>query len=160
MLTHTPTATASSARRAALRVTTHLTTRFLTTSPALSAQPLNRYSQNITQPKAQGASQVSTTHNTRLTLGNALRHRRHRNRCRSKQTHGWSRKRMVSLTADCPHLRYEGNPCNRHILALGQRIKKSLVNSGIVGYQFGTVGVSDGISMGTRGSKSPPHTLH
>ena len=38
-----------------------------------------------------------------------------------------------------------------HILGLGQRIKKSLVESGIIGYQFGTVGVSDGISMGTRG---------
>ena len=50
------------------------------------------------------------------------------------------------------HHRYEGNPCNRHILGLGQRIKKSLVESGIVGYQFGTIGVSDGISMGTKGS--------
>lgn len=49
--------------------------------------------------------------------------------------------------------RYEGNPCNRHILGLGQRIKKSLVDAGIVGYQFGTVGVSDGISMGTKGSR-------
>jgi dihydroxy-acid dehydratase len=50
-------------------------------------------------------------------------------------------------------LRYEGNPCNKHILALGQRIKKSLVDAGIIGYQFGTVGVSDGISMGTPGSE-------
>ena len=41
--------------------------------------------------------------------------------------------------------------CNMHILGLGQRIKKSLVEAGIIGYQFGTVGVSDGISMGTRG---------
>lgn len=48
---------------------------------------------------------------------------------------------------------YEGNPCNQHILGLGRRIKKSLVEAGIIGYQFGTVGVSDGISMGTRGSK-------
>ncbi len=38
-----------------------------------------------------------------------------------------------------------------HILGLGQRIKRSLVSSGIIGYQFGTVGVSDGISMGTSG---------
>jgi hypothetical protein len=51
--------------------------------------------------------------------------------------------------------RYEGNPCNGHILGLGQRIKKSLVKAGIVGYQFGTVGVSDGISMGTAGSEYP-----
>jgi len=41
--------------------------------------------------------------------------------------------------------------CNRHLLELGQRAKASLTDAGIVGYQFGTVGVSDGISMGTRG---------
>jgi len=62
---------------------------------------------------------------------------------------------------------YEGNPCapsflsllfltrpkrcNKHLLGLGQEIKASLTNSDIIGYQFGTVGVSDGISMGTRG---------
>jgi dihydroxy-acid dehydratase len=41
--------------------------------------------------------------------------------------------------------------CNGHLLGLGQRAKVSLSNAGIVAYQFGTVGVSDGISMGTRG---------
>lgn len=41
--------------------------------------------------------------------------------------------------------------CNRHLLGLGQQIKKSLYDSDVIGYQFGTVGVSDGISMGTRG---------
>lgn len=41
--------------------------------------------------------------------------------------------------------------CNGHLLGLGQRAKASLSNAGIIGYQFGTVGVSDGISMGTRG---------
>lgn len=41
--------------------------------------------------------------------------------------------------------------CNRHLLGLGQHVKRSLVEEGIIGYQFGTVGVSDGISMGTRG---------
>ncbi|KDQ11055.1 hypothetical protein BOTBODRAFT_35591 [Botryobasidium botryosum FD-172 SS1] len=46
---------------------------------------------------------------------------------------------------------YEGNPCNRHLLGLGQRVKKSIANAGLIGYQFGTVGVSDGISMGTFG---------
>jgi len=46
---------------------------------------------------------------------------------------------------------YEGNPCNRHLLGLGQQVKKSLTDAGLIGYQFGTVGVSDGISMGTRG---------
>ncbi|PPR08160.1 hypothetical protein CVT24_012124 [Panaeolus cyanescens] len=46
---------------------------------------------------------------------------------------------------------YEGNPCNKHLLGLGQSIKSSLQKSDIIAYQFGTVGVSDGISMGTRG---------
>jgi dihydroxyacid dehydratase/phosphogluconate dehydratase len=41
--------------------------------------------------------------------------------------------------------------CNKHLLGLGQEVKASLKNSGIIGYQFGTVGVSDGISMGTHG---------
>jgi dihydroxy-acid dehydratase len=47
----------------------------------------------------------------------------------------------------------EGSPrsCNRHLLGLGQRAKASLSNAGVIAYQFGTVGVSDGISMGTRG---------
>lgn len=44
-----------------------------------------------------------------------------------------------------------GNRCNKHILGLGQDIKKSLQKADIIGYQFGTVGVSDGISMGTFG---------
>ena len=41
--------------------------------------------------------------------------------------------------------------CNKHILGLGQDVKRSLTEAGIIGYQFGTVGVSDGISMGTKG---------
>jgi dihydroxy-acid dehydratase len=49
---------------------------------------------------------------------------------------------------------YEGNPCNGHLLELGQRVKKSITKAGITGYQFGAVGVSDGISMGTAGSES------
>jgi dihydroxy-acid dehydratase len=46
---------------------------------------------------------------------------------------------------------YEGNPCNMHTLELGRRIKNSVSKAGLIGYQFGTVGVSDGISMGTTG---------
>jgi dihydroxy-acid dehydratase len=46
---------------------------------------------------------------------------------------------------------YEGNPCNMHTLDLGKRIKQSISKAGMIGYQFGTVGVSDGISMGTSG---------
>ncbi len=38
-----------------------------------------------------------------------------------------------------------------HVLNLGKRVKDSLTKAGLTGYQFGTVGVSDGISMGTFG---------
>ena len=41
--------------------------------------------------------------------------------------------------------------CNKHVLVLGGRIKASLQAANLTGYQFGTVGVSDGISMGTFG---------
>ncbi|KAG1795428.1 dihydroxy-acid/6-phosphogluconate dehydratase [Suillus plorans] len=37
------------------------------------------------------------------------------------------------------------------MVGVASEIKGSLVESGLIGYQFGTVGVSDGISMGTAG---------
>jgi len=43
--------------------------------------------------------------------------------------------------------------CNKHLLGLGQEVKASLTEAGLIGYQFGTVGVSDGISMGTGGMR-------
>ena len=65
---------------------------------------------------------------------------------------GMKATRMFSVLRPCEVFLIIGiHSCNMHILGLGQRIKKSLVESGIIGYQFGTVGVSDGISMGTRG---------
>lgn len=48
---------------------------------------------------------------------------------------------------------YEGNPCNKHLLDLGRRVKQSINKADIIGYQFGTVGVSDGISNGTSGMR-------
>ena len=46
---------------------------------------------------------------------------------------------------------YEGNPCNMHLLDLATKVKEGVVAAGLVGLRFNTVGVSDGISMGTRG---------
>jgi dihydroxy-acid dehydratase len=46
---------------------------------------------------------------------------------------------------------YEGNTCNMHLLGLAERVKAGVVAAGMVGMRFNTVGVSDGISMGTRG---------
>ena len=46
---------------------------------------------------------------------------------------------------------YDGNPCNMHLNNLAVEIKKEANNSGSVGLVFNTIGVSDGISMGTSG---------
>lgn len=48
---------------------------------------------------------------------------------------------------------YEGNPCNMHLRALGDRIKQSVKKQDFVAFQFSTIGVSDGISMGTLGMR-------
>jgi dihydroxy-acid dehydratase len=36
---------------------------------------------------------------------------------------------------------YEGNPCNMHLLKLGQKVKQGVNEAGLVGYQFNTIGV-------------------
>jgi dihydroxy-acid dehydratase len=46
---------------------------------------------------------------------------------------------------------YEGNPCNQHLLGLAEKVKEGVAAAGMVGMRFNTVGVSDGISMGTEG---------
>ncbi len=48
---------------------------------------------------------------------------------------------------------YEGNPCNMHLNDLAKKIKNSIVKSDLVGLIFNTIGVSDGISMGTQGMR-------
>lgn len=48
---------------------------------------------------------------------------------------------------------YEGNPCNMHLNDLAQEVKKGINESGSVGLVFNTIGVSDGISMGTYGMR-------
>ncbi|ETW81721.1 hypothetical protein HETIRDRAFT_384116 [Heterobasidion irregulare TC 32-1] len=103
---------------------------FATSAARCDEKPvLNRYSRTITQPKAQGASQAMLYATEGINSDADFN------------------KAMVGVAS----VWYEGNPCNRHLLGLGQRIKASLSKADLVGYQFGTVGVSDGISMGTRG---------
>jgi dihydroxy-acid dehydratase len=46
---------------------------------------------------------------------------------------------------------FEGNPCNMHLLDLAAEVKKGVQAAGLVGMRFNTIGVSDGISMGTDG---------
>jgi len=48
---------------------------------------------------------------------------------------------------------YEGNPCNMHLNDLAKLTKKGTGNEDVVGLIFNTIGVSDGISMGTPGMR-------
>nr|WP_156798627.1 dihydroxy-acid dehydratase [Gillisia limnaea] len=48
---------------------------------------------------------------------------------------------------------YEGNPCNMHLNDLAKLVKKGSNENGLVGLIFNTIGVSDGISMGTPGMR-------
>ncbi|KAL7419871.1 dihydroxy-acid dehydratase ilv3 [Cryptotrichosporon argae] len=106
------------------------TVRALSTSSPLSVKKgLNRHSRIITQPKQQGASQAMLYATEGVDSPEDFD------------------KPMVGVGS----VWYEGNPCNRHILDLGKRVKQSLTKTGIIGYQYGTCGVSDGISMGTAG---------
>jgi len=48
---------------------------------------------------------------------------------------------------------YEGNPCNMHLNDLASEVKKGVNSVDFVGLIFNTIGVSDGISMGTPGMR-------
>jgi len=88
---------------------------------------LNKTSERITQPRAQGASQ-------------AMLH-----------AAGLTKEDMTKAQVGISSVWYEGNPCNMHLLSLGAEVKKGVQDAGLIGLQFNTIGVSDGISMGTKG---------
>lgn len=88
---------------------------------------LNRYSRKITQPRVQGASQA-------MLYGTGM-------------TDEDMNKAQVGIAS----VWYEGNTCNMHLNALSEEVKKGVVDAGLVGMRFNTIGVSDGISMGTDG---------
>jgi dihydroxy-acid dehydratase len=88
---------------------------------------LNKTSERITQPRAQGASQ-------------AMLH-----------AAGLTKEDMTKAQVGISSVWYEGNPCNMHLLSLGAEVKKGVQDVGLIGLQFNTIGVSDGISMGTKG---------
>jgi dihydroxy-acid dehydratase len=90
-------------------------------------KPLNRISRRITEPKSQGASQAML-YATGLTAEDM-------------------QKAQVGIAS----VWYEGNPCNMHLLDLGAQVKRGVTEAGLVGMRFNTIGVSDGISMGTDG---------
>jgi dihydroxy-acid dehydratase len=93
----------------------------------MTAKPLNRYSAAITQPASQGASQA-------MLYGTGL-------------TDADMQKAQVGICS----VWFEGNTCNMHLLGLSEEVKRGVQEAGLVGFRFNTVGVSDGISMGTPG---------
>jgi dihydroxy-acid dehydratase len=48
---------------------------------------------------------------------------------------------------------FEGNPCNMHLLDLAGHVREGVKKADLVGMRFNTIGVSDGISMGTEGMR-------
>jgi dihydroxy-acid dehydratase len=88
---------------------------------------LNKVSSHITQPKSQGASQAML------------------------YATGMNDDDMQKAQVGIASVWYEGNPCNMHLLDLASKVKEGVVAAGLVGMRFNTIGVSDGISMGTDG---------
>ena len=91
------------------------------------SEPLNRYSQRITQPRSQGASQA-------MLYGT-----------------GMTEEDMAKPQIGIASVWYEGNTCNMHLLDLAAKVKEGVAGTGLQGMRFNTIGVSDGISMGTDG---------
>ncbi|KAF5768236.1 putative dihydroxy-acid dehydratase [Helianthus annuus] len=112
-----------------VRATTETTT---TPSPPLTtttdpSPKLNKYSSRITEPKSQGASQA-------VLYGVGL-------------SDDDLSKPQIGISS----VWYEGNTCNMHLLNLSEAVKEGVQEAGMIGFRFNTIGVSDAISMGTRG---------
>jgi dihydroxy-acid dehydratase len=88
---------------------------------------LNRFSSRVTQPKSQGASQAML------------------------YATGLAEKDLDKPQIGIASVWLEGNPCNMHLLKLAERAREGTTAAGLVGMRFNTIGVSDGIAMGTEG---------
>ena len=88
---------------------------------------LNRYSSRLTQRKSQAGSQA-------MLYGTGL-------------TEADMEKPQIGIAS----MWYEGNTCNMHLLDLAARVAEGVRTAGMVPMRFNTIGVSDGISMGTEG---------
>jgi dihydroxy-acid dehydratase len=95
----------------------------------MASHPLNRYSKTVTQDPTQPAAQAML-----YAIGFA-----------PEDFH----KPLVGIASTG----YEGNPCNMHLNDLALQVKKGTLESGTLGLIFNTIGVSDGISMGTPGMR-------
>ena len=88
---------------------------------------INKYSSRITQPASQGASQAML------------------------YATGMTDEDMQKAQVGIGSMWYEGNSCNMHLLDLAAKVKEGVQAADLVGMRFNTIGVSDGISMGTEG---------
>jgi dihydroxy-acid dehydratase len=88
---------------------------------------LNKYSSRITQPKSQGASQAML------------------------YATGMQPADMNKAQIGVASMWYEGNSCNMHLLDLAAKVKEGVTAANLIGMRFNTIGVSDGIAMGTDG---------
>ena len=64
---------------------------------------------------------------------------------------GMTREDMDKPQVGIASVWYEGNTCNMHLLDLAAKVREGVQAAGMVGMRFNTIGVSDGISMGTDG---------
>ncbi len=91
------------------------------------AVSLNTVSSRITRPKSQGASQAML------------------------YATGLKRNDMNKAQVGIASMWYDGNSCNMHLGSLAEKVKEGVGQAGLLGMRFFTIGVSDGISMGTEG---------
>ncbi len=91
---------------------------------------LNKYSSMLTQTRSQVGSQA-------MLYGAGL-----------------SEEDMQRPQVGIASMGWEGNPCNMHLNDLAKEVKVGTYEAGMVGLIFHTIGVSDGISMGTEGMKA------
>lgn len=90
---------------------------------------LNKYSKTVTQDDSQPASQA-------MLYGVGL-------------TEADMKKAQVGIASTW----YEGNTCNMHLNGLAKFVKEGVQKNGMVGLQFNTIGISDGITNGTEGMR-------
>lgn len=93
----------------------------------MSDNKLNKHSSTITQPKSQGAGQA-------MLYGTGL-----------------TREDMSKPQIGIASVWWEGNTCNMHLNDLAGHVKQGVVEAGLVGMRFNTIGVSDGTTNGTAG---------
>ncbi|KAL1561637.1 dihydroxy-acid dehydratase [Salvia divinorum] len=110
-----------------VRASTTTTETAVPPPPPAAATKLNKYSSRITEPKSQGGSQA-------VLYGVGL-------------SDDDLKKPQIGISS----VWYEGNTCNMHLLKLAEAVKEGVMEAGMVGFRFNTIGVSDAISMGTRG---------